>query len=110
MHKPIFSVNRADVSTDDLLFIHQQVGADVFLLPWIIADRIGKTADLLSLEFGQVKPLFELNLIVILIDISEGLRNNNLRCFDGFLGYLPAKTLQKCNAGSIVGNCCIVVF
>ena len=102
LHKAVFCKDGADIPADNLIFIDQKICADILLLTGVVKYRVGKPADLFSFEFAQVKALGGLNLVVILVDIPEGLRDHDLYHLDWFAGNLPSKTLQKLDAGRIV--------
>ena len=68
----------------------------------VIEHRVGESANLFSFKLAQIKALGGLNLVVILVDIPEGLRDYDLHHLDWFTGYLPSKALQKLDAGRIV--------
>ena len=71
-------------------------------MPRVIEYRVGESADLFSFKLAQIKALGGLNLIVILVDIPEGLRDHDLHHLDWLTGDLPSKALQKLDAGRIV--------
>ena len=64
----------------------------------VIEYRVGKSADLLSFKLAQIKALGGLNLVVILVDIPEGLRDHDLHHLDWLTGDFPSKALQKLDA------------
>ena len=93
VHESVFRINRADIAGNNLIFKNQKICADIFLLVGVVENGIGISLYLFAAVFAQVKTLSGLNLIVILIDFTESLGNDDINRFNRFGGHFPAKAL-----------------
>ena len=92
MHKPV-ELCAANIASDDLILINQQVCPHVIPAAWVIRNTVADAFAAFALVLFQVEPLAALDFIIVFIDLIEFLRDEHLVYFYRLALGLPAKLL-----------------